>query len=125
MQKLLAGALVALSFTLGSPANAAALRNTGSFIGNTLPANDDGSTGQVNLGFNANFYGATYDRAYVNNNGNITFDAPLDTFTPFNLPPRPPPASSRRSLPTLTPGAPARASRNTARPASAAGTPSA
>ncbi len=87
MQKMLVGALVAISFTLGSPVQAASIREAGSFTGNTLPPNDDGSTGQVNLGFTANFYGASYDRAYVNNNGNVTFDAPLGTFTPFNLTP--------------------------------------
>lgn len=32
-----------------------------------------------------NFYGETYEKFYVNNNGNITFDAPLATFTPSDL----------------------------------------
>ena len=31
------------------------------------------------------FYDQTYDRFYVNNNGNITFDRPLATFTPDNI----------------------------------------
>jgi hypothetical protein len=39
----------------------------------------------VNLGFSADFFGTTYTQAYVNNNGNITFDSPLATFTPFGL----------------------------------------
>ena len=55
------------------------------FNANTLPGNDDGSTGLTPLGFNANFFGTTYNNAYVNNNGNITFDDPLGSFTPFNL----------------------------------------
>ena len=32
-----------------------------------------------------NFYGEIYDKFYVNNNGNITFDGPLATFTPTDL----------------------------------------
>lgn len=55
------------------------------FTTNTLPANDDGSTGAVNLGFSINFFGQTYSSGYVNNNGNITFTGPLATFTPFGL----------------------------------------
>jgi hypothetical protein len=50
-----------------------------------LPPNDDGSTGSVPLGFTANFFGTSYTSAFVNNNGNLTFDAPLSTFTPFDL----------------------------------------
>lgn len=55
------------------------------FDGNTLAANDDGSTGLVPIGFNLNFFGATHDTLFVNNNGNVTFDLPLATFTPFPL----------------------------------------
>lgn len=52
---------------------------------NILAANDDGSTGAVALPFPVNFFGNTYASAYVNNNGNITFDGPLSTYTPFGL----------------------------------------
>ena len=55
------------------------------FNANTLPANDDGSTGLVDIGFSFNFFGSTYTQLYVNNNGNVTFDAALSTFTPFPL----------------------------------------
>jgi hypothetical protein len=55
------------------------------FNSNVLPANDDGSTGLVSLGFSFNFFGNTYTSAYVNNNGNITFNFPLSTFTPFAI----------------------------------------
>ncbi|MFB2876559.1 nidogen-like domain-containing protein [Floridanema aerugineum] len=51
----------------------------------TLPGNDDGSTGRVDLGFTANFFGLNFNQLYVNNNGNITFDRALSTFTPFGL----------------------------------------
>jgi hypothetical protein len=52
---------------------------------NVLPANDDGSTGPVALPFTPNFFGSTYGSLYVNNNGNVTFDGSLSTFTPFDL----------------------------------------
>lgn len=51
----------------------------------TLPPNDDGSTGFVTLPFSPDFFGNTYGGLYVNNNGNVTFDAPLSTYTPFGL----------------------------------------
>src|SRR2546423_7635409 len=62
-----------------------AVRNLAGFQANTLPANDDGSTGLVPIGFSLDFFGATYDHLYVNNNGNVTFDGSLITFTPFGL----------------------------------------
>jgi hypothetical protein len=55
------------------------------FDANTLPGNDDGSTGAVPLGFTANFFGQRFTSAFVNNNGNLTFDQPLPVFTPFDL----------------------------------------
>lgn len=72
---------IALGTLLAVPAHAAAIRNAGSFT-TVLPANDDGSTGLVNLGFTANINGTNFTRTYVNNNGNITFLNPLGTFTP-------------------------------------------
>jgi hypothetical protein len=74
----------ALSLATTQPANAAAIR-TGLFNTNTLSANDDDSTGSVSLGFDANFFGRTSDSVYVNNNGNLTFNEPLSTYTPFGL----------------------------------------
>jgi Nidogen-like len=55
------------------------------FNSNILALNDDGSSAATALGFTANFYGTNYDNTYVNNNGNVTFTGPLDTFTPFGL----------------------------------------
>jgi hypothetical protein len=55
------------------------------FNANTLAANDDGSTGAVNIGFTANFFGLNFTQLFVNNNGNVTFDSGLGTFTPFDL----------------------------------------
>ncbi len=37
------------------------------------------------LGFMVNYYGLIFDSAYVNNNGSITLDAPLEDYTPFDL----------------------------------------
>lgn len=88
MTKTLMGSMsaAALAVVLAMPAmqaEAAAVRS--GFAANTLPANDDGSTGLVNMGFSVDFFGVVRSQLYVNNNGNITFDAPLSTFTPFNL----------------------------------------
>jgi len=62
--------------------------------------NDDGSypcTGQgsgvpegctpsaISLPFSVNFFGTNYNQLYVNNNGNLTFGAPLATYTPYPL----------------------------------------
>lgn len=56
------------------------------FDSNTIPANDDGyTTSPVSLGFTANFFGADYSGLYVNNNGNVTFNAPQSTYTPSGL----------------------------------------
>ena len=52
---------------------------------NTLAANDDGSTGAVTLPFTANFYGSSRTSFYVNNNGNVTFDNSMRTYTPFTV----------------------------------------
>jgi hypothetical protein len=57
----------------------------GSFNANSLPGNDDSSTGLVNIGFTIDFFGNSASQLYVNNNGNVTFTAALGTFTPFNL----------------------------------------
>ncbi|PIR00360.1 MAG: hypothetical protein COV66_07010, partial [Nitrospinae bacterium CG11_big_fil_rev_8_21_14_0_20_45_15] len=76
---LLAFALVVQTTT----AFAGAIRS--GFNGNTLPRNDDGSTGSVAIGFPIDFFGANFTNLYVNNNGNVTFDSSLSTYTPFNI----------------------------------------
>jgi hypothetical protein len=37
------------------------------------------------IGFSINFYSNTFTQLYLNNNGNVTFDADLSDFTPFGL----------------------------------------
>ncbi|MET3134879.1 hypothetical protein AAKU55_005181 [Oxalobacteraceae bacterium GrIS 1.11] len=61
------------------------IHDTALFTSNTLAANDDGSTGAVNMGFQINFFGKSFSQLFVNNNGNVTFDHTLQTFTPFSL----------------------------------------
>jgi hypothetical protein len=55
------------------------------FDQNTLAANDDGSTGLINLPFTLNFFGTSYSALYVNNNGNVTFQKALSKYTPQSL----------------------------------------
>ena len=43
------------------------------------------STGLVPIGFTLNFYGAEWDSLYVNNNGNVTVEYSMGTFTPFDI----------------------------------------
>ncbi len=72
-----------LAVALSGTASAQALRP--GFDANALAANDDLSTGLIALGFQINFFGSLYNNAFLNNNGNMTFDAALGTFTPFSL----------------------------------------
>ncbi|NIR67461.1 MAG: S8 family serine peptidase, partial [candidate division Zixibacteria bacterium] len=55
------------------------------FDSESLAANDDLFTDFIDLGFDIRYYGTLYTGLYVNNNGNVTFDAPMWTFTPFGL----------------------------------------
>lgn len=48
-----------------------------------LPSNDDGSAPPAPIGFSIDFFGAGYSQLYVNNNGNVTFEAPLRDYTPY------------------------------------------
>lgn len=84
IRKSLLAAAVAIAIS-ASPAFAGAIHDAAMFTGNTLAANDDGSTGAVNIGFTVDFFGTNYSSLFVNNNGNVTFDSPLSTFTPFSL----------------------------------------
>ncbi len=70
-------------FIAAAPVQGAVVRS--GFDASSLAANDDLSTGLEAFGFTIDFFGQVYSGAYLNNNGNITFDAPLSTFTPFGL----------------------------------------
>ncbi len=70
---------------VGAQAAGGAIVTSSDCTAHTLAANDDGSTAPVDLPFNINFYGQTYSSLWVNNNGNVTFNGPLSTYTPFGL----------------------------------------
>jgi hypothetical protein len=76
---------MAVVFTITGFAFAQSAIIPGVFNSNSLPGNDDGSTSLVPIGFPINFFGTTYTDLFVNNNGNVTFNTPLGTFTPFGL----------------------------------------
>ena len=86
--------LLALA-NLSSPAQAATLINgLGGDLGygeGELLANDDSSTAELILPFTINFYGTTYDRFFLNNNGNISFGAAVGNYTPSAFPGAPAP----------------------------------
>ena len=68
-----------------SAAGPNAVRNLTGCTANTLPANDDGSTAAVPIGFTADFFGNPFTQLFVNNNGNVTFTDGLGEFTPFDF----------------------------------------
>lgn len=55
------------------------------FEATDLPASDDDSSGPLAIGFDVAFGERTFSTLFVNNNGNLTFDAPLPDFVPFEL----------------------------------------
>jgi len=77
--------IAAVAVLGGSAAEGQAIRTNAGFSSQVLAANDDGSAALYPMGFTINFFGKTRSSAYVNNNGNITFDSSLATYTPFGL----------------------------------------
>ncbi len=73
---------IALGASLAAPPALAGAIHDSALFTNVLPANDDSSTGLVNLGFTAFINSTNYTQTYVNNNGNITFDRSMSTYTP-------------------------------------------
>ncbi len=51
-------------------------------IGDLTGRNDDGFSGPKSLGFTLNFFGTNQTQYFVNNNGNISFNAGISAFTP-------------------------------------------
>jgi hypothetical protein len=70
-------------FLMPSVIYAGAVRS--GFTANSLAANDDGSTGQVDIGFPINFFGINQRVIYINNNGNITFTGAQSAYVPSGL----------------------------------------
>lgn len=52
----------------------------------TFAANDDGSFGPINLGFNFNLYGVNYTQCWINNNGNLTFTGANGAYSSTGFP---------------------------------------
>ncbi|MFM7473506.1 MAG: nidogen-like domain-containing protein [Crocinitomicaceae bacterium] len=48
--------------------------------------NDDDSSPLISLPFTFDFYGNTYNSLYINNNGNISFQAPYMTYSAYSFP---------------------------------------
>lgn len=76
-------AILALAL-VSAQAQALALRTDAGFDANTFASNDDGSI-SVNSGINFDFFGINGPNLWLNNNGNVTFGAPLNTYTPFGI----------------------------------------
>jgi hypothetical protein len=51
-------------------------------IGDPTGRNDDGFRGPIDLGFTIEFFGNSYSSFYLNNNGNISFNAGIAEYTP-------------------------------------------
>lgn len=83
--KIAGAALSALLVLFVANAEATAVRLNTGFTDNSLAANDDGSTGFIGFGFTIDFFGNIRNGGYVNNNGNVTLDSSLSTFTPFPI----------------------------------------
>jgi hypothetical protein len=82
---LLSLALAGITLFSAAQTQAGAIHDAALFTDNTLVRNDDGSTGSVAIGFTLNFNGVNHSNLFVNNNGNVTFNAPLSVFTPFAI----------------------------------------
>ena len=65
--------------------SAQVIRTNAGFHSQSVARNDDGSSDITPIGFTVNFFGKLRDSVYVNNNGNLTFDNALPTYTPFGL----------------------------------------
>ncbi|MDD4223544.1 MAG: T9SS type A sorting domain-containing protein [Candidatus Cloacimonetes bacterium] len=51
-----------------------------------MAPNDDGSSSQITLPFTFTLYGTPYTSCWINNNGNVTFDGSLSSYTPWGFP---------------------------------------
>ena len=82
------GIEVAVDITSSNPKHFFRLKPTvirAGFSSSSLPADDDNSSLSVSIGFTINLFGTNRNSCRVNNNGNITFNSPLDDYTPNPL----------------------------------------
>lgn len=82
----LAGLLGTLAATAVAAPMVSGLGGPAGYGVQVMTPNDDSSSSQLDLPFALNFYGSTFDKFYVNNNGNITFRGPLGEYTPSSFP---------------------------------------
>ena len=54
--------------------------------GDVCQRNDDGSSVELTLPFTFNLYGTNYTSCYINNNGNISFEGPVSSFSSTGFP---------------------------------------
>lgn len=86
LQFLRAGLVAATAMTvmaMAQPAMASVI--VPGFDTSSFPANDDGATGAIALGFTVNYFGVDYVQAFVSNNGYLTFNSGQGTYTPSGL----------------------------------------
>ncbi len=95
-RRILAVGGLVLASALAGQANAGLYTNT---YGSLLPGyyqNDDETFSPVNLGFNINFFGNSYNSIYANNNGNVTFGGSTYSYSPS-------PLNSQNTRPMIAP----------------------
>ena len=80
---VIAGTFTILTLSSAQALGPNAIRS--GFDGNTLPRGLDNSSGSEQIGFTINFFGTNHSSLFVNANGNLTFNAALSTFSPFDL----------------------------------------
>lgn len=86
-RKLLTGAAIVLSSTTALAVPLIdGLGGTSGYGELAMQPNDDGSSNELDLNFNANFFGTTYDSFFINNNGNISFNNSVGSYTPEPFP---------------------------------------
>lgn len=51
-----------------------------------MSRNDDGSSNQLDLPFEINYFSNSYNQFFINNNGNLTFESALGAYTPVPFP---------------------------------------
>jgi hypothetical protein len=87
---LLSSTIIAGAFSVTGAANAIPLLEApgpDSVFGTlAMNRNDDGSSNELTLPFEINFFGNTFNSFFINNNGNVTFNSPDGTFTPEPFP---------------------------------------
>lgn len=78
--------MMAVSGQAGAVSLLSGLGGTSGYGELAMLPNDDSSSNQLALPFEINFYGNHYNNFFINNNGNITFNAAVGSYTPEPFP---------------------------------------